>query len=222
MKMERITADPALSVSRAVYVIDDEIGIRLSVTDVLEDMGYDVWSFAGGADLLEALPGMEAGCLMLDIQMPGLNGMDVMEELARQACHWPVIVMTAHGDVPKAVRAMKLGAVEFIEKPFTAAGLQPALERAFAQWDERSLRCEARRHARNQLQVLSAREHDVLIALSRGKQNKVAAHDLGLSVRTVEMHRANLLGKLGVRTPQEAVALLICARDDFAVHPADA
>ncbi len=100
MKMELITAAPDVTVRRSVYVIDDEIGVRLSVTDVLEDMGYDVWSFASGVDLLEALPDMNAGCLMLDIHMPGLSGMEVMEKLGREGCQWPVIVMTAHGDVP--------------------------------------------------------------------------------------------------------------------------
>ncbi len=115
---------------------------------------------------------------------------------------------------------MKLGAVEFIQKPFSPATLQPALERAFAQWDERRLRCEARQNAVNQLKVLSPREQGVLREISQGKQNKVVAYDLGLSVRTVEMHRANLLGKLGVKTPQEAVALLFRAQDEFDRYPA--
>ncbi len=212
MLMDNITVDTEVSAARNVYITDDEIGIRLAVTDVLEDMGYRIWSFASGVDLLAALAGIDPGCLLLDLQMPGMSGIEVMEELERRGCHWPVIVMTGHGDVPKAVQAMKLGAVEFIEKPFAPATLRPALDRGFVKWDERCRRHEARDSALNQLNVLTPREQSVLQELMRGKQNKIVAHELGLSVRTVEMHRANLLGKLGVRTLQEAVALLMRAR----------
>lgn len=197
---------------RAVYITDDEIGVRLSVTNALEDMGYAAWSFASGADLLGALDGIEPGCLLLDVQMPGMAGIEVLERLNARQCHWPVIVMTAHGDVPMAVQAMKLGALEFIEKPFSTDILRPALKRCFTTWDGYRRQYEAREAALAQLKALTPREHSVLHELLAGKQNKIVAHDLGLSVRTVEMHRANLLGKLGLRTPQEAVALLMRAQ----------
>lgn len=219
MLMQNITADTTASALRAVYVIDDEVGVRLSVTQVLEQLGYAAWSFAGGTDLLVALDAIEPGCLLLDIQMPGMAGIDVMEELGRRACRWPVIVMTGHADVPIAVKAMKLGAVEFIEKPFAPDILEPALERGFAKWDEYQRQCEARDAAANQLKALTARERSVLQELLKGGQNKIVAYNLGLSVRTVEMHRANLLGKLGLRTPQEAVALLIRAQGGLDAYP---
>ncbi len=223
MLMENIASGKPASACRPVYVIDDDIAVRLSVTQVIEDMGYDVWSFPGGVDLLDALDALDAiapGCLLLDVQMPGMTGIDVMEDLNRRGCRWPVIVMTAHGDVPKAVKAMKLGALEFIEKPFSPDTLRPALERGFVKWDEQCAWHEARRAAVNQLNVLTPRERSVLHGLMQGKQNKIVAHEMGLSVRTVEMHRANMLGKLGLRTLPEAVALLMRAQGGLGMAPA--
>lgn len=193
---------------RLVYIVDDEAGVRLALTDMIEDMGYAPWPFASGLDLLAALGKIDPGCLLLDMRMPGMVGIEVMDHLRCRECDWPVVVMTAHGDVPSAVQAMKLGALEFIEKPFPAALLKPALARGFETWDRQAAKRAVRDAARDRLNALTPREQNVLNALVEGKQNKIVAFNLGLSVRTVEMHRANLLNKLGLRTPQEAVALL--------------
>lgn len=197
----------------AIYVVDDEPGVRMALVDALERRGHAVWPFSSGADLLAAVDGADPGCVLLDICMPGMDGLAVMTALAARDCDWPVIAMTAHGDVPTAVKAMKLGAMEFIEKPFAPDVLDQAVLRAFAQLALSASRRQEREALRAALARLTPKEEAVLRELTAGHPNKVVAHRLGLSVRTVEMHRANLLAKLDVRSVQQATALLARAGD---------
>jgi two-component system response regulator FixJ len=207
-----------LSGPHPIYVVDDEPGIRMSLVHALESDGHVVWSFSSGPDLLAVLDTVPPGCQLLDIAMPEMDGLAVMAELTARRCDWPVIVMTAHGDIPTAVAAMKLGAMEFIEKPFGRNVLPDAIARALAHLALSDIRRADRRAARALLARLTPKEMLVLRALMTGDPNKVIAHRLGLSVRTVEMHRANLLAKLEMRSVQQAAAQLSGMLDEMPLH----
>ena len=155
---------------------------------------------------------LDPGCILLDIRMPDMDGLEVQRELAARGIAMPVIVLTGHGDVATAVEAMKNGASDFIEKPFEKAVLLEAIERA----SERLARAEessaSEREAKVRIAALTARERDVLRELARGHPNKTIAYDLGISPRTVEVHRANVMTKLGVRSLSEALRIAFAAR----------
>ena len=167
--------------------------------------------FASGSDFLDSLAELAPGCVVLDIRMPGIDGFEVMAELARRGIEWPVIVMTGHGEVAIAVRAMKLGAIDFIEKPFEEEVLLASLERAFALLGERGEKAERRRAAQSRVAMLTSREHEVLKGLMAGLPNKMLARQLGISLRTVEMHRANMMERLQVASLAEALTLAVQA-----------
>ncbi len=167
--------------------------------------------FAGGADFVAALPDLNPGCIILDLRMPQVDGFEVMAELQRQGIDWPIIVVTGHGEVTVAVRAMKLGALEFLEKPFTEDALLTCLKRAFPLLQERELLSERRRAATKRIASLTNREAEVLECLLAGHSNKTMAEVLGISLRTVEMHRGNMMERLQANSLAEAVTLAIDA-----------
>lgn len=192
-----------------VHVIDDEAGFRIAAADLIYDIGYCANPYGNGDDFLDAIGDCAPGLILLDMKMPDRSGFDVMTELSRRACDWPVIAMTAYGDIPMAVQAMRLGAYDFVRKPFTRHRLEKLLARALQDWADRETIRSTEDMARQKIRALTPREHDVLIGISEGKQNKAVAFDLDLSIRTVEMHRANMLARLNVKTVQEATALLM-------------
>lgn len=167
--------------------------------------------FGSGEDFLDALPALQPGCVLLDIRMPQMDGFQVMGELAQRGVDWPVIVMTGHGEIPIAVRAMKLGAVDFIEKPFSEDSLLACFGQAFVLLDERESAGTRRRVALERVEELTARESEVLEGLLAGESNKQLAARLGISLRTVEMHRANMMGRLEVSSLAEALTLALDA-----------
>jgi len=200
-----------MTTKRLVYLVDDDDAVRRSAGFMLKTSGYEVEAFASGVDFLKHIRQAPAGCILLDVRMPGMDGLEVQRELRSQGINMPVIVLTGHGDVNVAVAAMKAGAVDFIEKPFEKAVLQSALDEAFAQI-ERSGRDQARStEATVRLKALTAREHDVLLGLVRGHPNKTIAYDLGISPRTVEIYRANLMTKLGVQSLSEVLRIAFAA-----------
>ena len=212
-----------MSAERQVYLVDDEAAIRRSIGFMLKTAGYRVDSFADGEEFLKAASGLDEGCVLLDVRMPGMDGLQVQAALRERGIALPVIILTGHGDITTAVQAMKAGAVDFIEKPFEKAVLLAAIEQACA----RSARSDALHShaeaARVLLNVLTARERDVLAGLVDGHSNKVIAYDLGISPRTVEIHRANLMAKLKVKSLSEALRLAFLSRidrDDGASPPA--
>ncbi|MBS0328685.1 MAG: response regulator transcription factor [Proteobacteria bacterium] len=154
------------------------------------------------------------GCLVLDIRMPGMSGIELQEKLSREQAHLPVIIVTGHGDVPVTVRAMKTGAFEFLQKPFNDQvlidAIQAALGKYGAVWDQEDKRSQANRS----LATLTRREREVLELLRRGKPNKVIAAELDLSVRTVEGHRANITEKMGVKSLGQLIELLLKSDPD--------
>lgn len=196
---------------RQIYLVDDDDAVRRSAGFMLKTSGFAVESFASGVEFLKDVATLEPGCILLDVRMPGMDGLEVQRALGERGITFPVIVLTGHGDVNVAVSAMKAGAIDFIEKPFEKAVLLAALEEGFAQI-ERSDRGKARAaEAALRLNVLTSREHDVLEGLVRGFPNKTIAYDLGISARTVEIHRANLMTKLNVRSLSEALRIAFAA-----------
>jgi two-component system response regulator FixJ len=176
--------------------------------------------FGSGLDFLEALPDLEPGCVLLDLRMPQIDGFQVMEALSERKVDWPVIVMTGHGEVPVAVRAMKMGAVDFIEKPFSEQALLGCFAHAFALLKDREAATRRRRDAHERAASLTAREREVLQSLLAGQSNKEIASSLGISLRTVEMHRGNMMERLQASSLAEALTLALEAGIAPAAAPA--
>lgn len=198
---------------KVVHVVDDDDSVRRSVGFMLKTSGYRVRSFASGAEILKESKWLEPGCVLLDIRMPGMDGLEVQEALQSHGVSLPVIIMTGHGDVPLSVRAMKAGAIDFIEKPFEKDVLITAIESGFAVLKRADSGREKAKDAAVRLQVLTPREREVLDGLAQGLPNKTIAYDLGISPRTVEIHRANLMTKLEVRSLSEALRLAFAAQE---------
>ena len=196
---------------RIIHLVDDDEAVRRSAGFMLKTSGYKVITYVSGVDLLANVKDMAPGCVLLDVRMPEMDGLQVQKALQEHGIGFPVIVMTGHGDVGVAVEAMKTGAVDFIEKPFEKAVLLSAIEEGFSRL-EHSGRSRARaEEAKVRLQALTRREHDVLEGLVRGHPNKTIAYDLEISPRTVEIHRANLMNKLGVASLSEALRIAFAA-----------
>lgn len=196
---------------RLVHVVDDEESIRRSAKFMLSTSGFAVETWESGVAFLKEVKHAETGCILLDVRMPEIDGLQVQEELHRRGVTMPVVVLTGHGDVSTAVRAMKAGAVEFIEKPFEKAMLLAAIDAAY-EWLEKSADTETRAaEAEVLLSKLTQREREVLDGLAKGFPNKTIAYDLNISSRTVEVHRANLMSKLEVRSLSDALRIAFAA-----------
>ncbi len=181
-----------------VYLIDDDDAVRRSVGFMLKTSGHKVESYADGVGFLKDSRSLEPGCVLLDIQMPQMTGLEVQEELRQRGVPFPVIVMTGHGDVDVAIKAMKAGAIDFIEKPFEKEEMISAIGEAFNKLNDNDVKSKRREEAQVLINGLTDRERDVLEGLAMGHPNKTIGYDLGISSRTVEIHRSNLMKKLGV------------------------
>nr|WP_314442452.1 response regulator FixJ [uncultured Sphingomonas sp.] len=200
-----------MSEQNLVHLVDDDDAVRRSAAFMLKTSGYRVQSYESGVALLKDARALESGCILLDIRMPDMDGLEVQRALREAGCMLPVIIMTGHGDVPIAVQAMKAGAIEFLEKPFEKASLVSALQAGFERLQHSKLASTHAEEARARLNILTGRERDVLAGLVRGLPNKTIAYDLGISPRTVEIHRANLMTKLEVRSLSEALRIAFTA-----------
>jgi two-component system, LuxR family, response regulator FixJ len=195
---------------RTIHVVDDDPAVRRSLEQLLDAAGFKVISYDTPFAFLDAAFDLTPGCVLLDIKMPGMDGLEVQALLQNANVVVPVLVMTAQGDVQSAVRAMKAGAVDFLEKPYSDELLIDAIESALA-----GVGCANVHHdddAVARIAQLSPRERGVLDALVAGRPNKLIAFDLGISVRTVEVHRARMMKRLGVRQLAEAVRLAVLAQ----------
>lgn len=197
-----------------VYIIDDESDVRRSLHFLLSTIGLVSWPFASAQDFLDSFAALEPAPILLDIRMPAVDGLQLMGLLRQQGVNWPIIIISAHGDIQVAVKAIKLGAIEFLEKPFEFEALDNCLQAAFAQLAQLNDSFTARNAARAAFALLSPRENEVINVLMRGIPNKTAAHMLDLSVRTVEMHRANALAKLQIKSIAEVIKLARAAELD--------
>ena len=196
-----------MSARRMIHIVDDEEAIRRSAGFMLKTSGYAVSTYASGDAFLQAAKEAEPGCVLLDVRMPGMDGLEVQKVMAERGIAMPVVVLTGHGDITVAVRAMKGGAVDFIEKPFEKAVLLTAITAAFERLDDVEARAARASDAAIAIAALTNREQDVLKGMAQGLPNKTIAFDLGISPRTVEVHRANLMAKLQVKSLSEALRL---------------
>ena len=198
---------------RLVHLVDDDEAIRRSVGFMLKTSGFHVRAYESGVELLKSTSNLEPGCILLDIRMPGMDGLEVQKALRDEGVGLPVIIMTGHGDVTLAVQAMKAGAVDFIEKPFEKAVLLSAIEHGIERLKRSAAEVERADEAVVRLQALTPREREVLDGLAKGLPNKTIAYDLGISPRTVEIHRANVMSKLEVKSLSEALRIAFAAQD---------
>lgn len=190
-----------------IYIVDDDEAVRRSLSFMLKTSGYRVQLFEGGTSFLKVAADLEPGCVLLDVRMPDIDGLEVQRELRARGVMLPVIIMTGHGDIDMAVSAMKSGASDFIEKPFEKAALIACVDAArLLSVAERGMNARAE-DARARLNVLTDREREVLQGLAEGSPNKTIAYDLGISPRTVEIHRANLMQKLEAKSLAETLRI---------------
>jgi two-component system response regulator FixJ len=195
---------------RTVHILDDDATICRALERLLHSAGFVPVTYDTPRALLEAASRHLTGCILLDVWLPGMDGLELKARLNDLGVRLPVIVMTGRGDIQTAVRAMKAGAVDFIEKPFREASLLAAIEVALAGAGP-APRDTASSVAVQRIAVLSRREREVLDGLAAGRPNKVIAYNLGISVRTVEVHRARMLGRLGTSRLAEAIGLAVMA-----------
>ena len=194
-----------------VYIVDDDDAVRDSLSFQLETAGYQVTGFASGTDFLRVAPTLDMGCLILDVRMPEVDGMDLQSRLNDMKLGFPVIMMTGHGDVALAVRAMKAGAIDFVEKPFSEEAILESIGLASSRSRSAGLESRETNVAMARLAPLSSREREVMEGLIAGQPNKMIAFELGLSPRTVEVHRSRIMDKTQARSVPELVRLALAA-----------
>lgn len=194
-----------------ILIVDDDADVRDSLRALLESSDYLVNEHDSAAGVLVDPQLRQALCLIADIRMPGMDGLQLQEELTARKIGVPVVVVTGHGDVPLAVRAMKAGAVDFLEKPFDEELLLAAVRRAVAAGEQSRTSSEAAGHAAQLIAQLTPREQDVLKHLVEGRPNKVIAYELSISPRTVEIHRAHVMDKMQARSLPELVRMALAA-----------
>jgi two-component system, LuxR family, response regulator FixJ len=192
-----------------VHIIDDDDGLRESLAFLLRAAQLEVQSFASAMAFLDALPDAGLRCIITDVRMPGLSGIDLLKRLKELKITVPVIVITGHGDVALAVEAMKIGAADFLEKPFDDEVLLASVESALKQQEGEIKRSGERSDIEGRLAGLSNRERDVLGGLVAGRANKQIAFDLGISPRTVEIYRANLMNKMQAGSLSDLVRMAL-------------
>jgi two-component system response regulator FixJ len=194
-----------------VHIIDDDDALRESLSFLLSTAQIAVRSHASAAAFLELLPDADLGCVITDVRMPGLSGIDLLKRLKERKISVPVIVITGHGDVPLAVEAMKFGAADFLEKPFDDEVLLASVQSALREREGQSKRLTERAVIEDRLAALSKRERDVLGGLVAGRANKQIAFDLAISPRTVEIYRANLMEKMRAASLSDLVRMALTA-----------
>ena len=192
-----------------VFVVDDDRAVRESLALLVQSVGLEVETFAGAGEFLDAYRPDRRGCLITDIRMPGMSGLELQERLTEDGYHIPVIVLTGFGDVPAAVRALKGGAVDFVEKPFNPQALLDLVQQALVRDTE--LREQAAREAdlAERMALLTPREGEIMALVVAGKANKVIAIDLSISERTVELHRGRIMKKMQARSVAELMRIVL-------------
>ena len=202
-----------MSAPHRVYVVDDNAEMRKSLRWLIESVDLEVVTCASAAEFLETYREGPPACLVLDVRLRGMSGVELQEELQRRGLAIPVIVITGHADVPMAVRAMKLGAIDFIEKPFSDQVLIDRIQQAIETHARIRTAESEREELRARVEILSPREREVMALLAEGKANKEVASVLGLSTRTVEGHRARLMEKLGIDSLAQLVRIHVEVRE---------
>jgi two-component system response regulator FixJ len=192
-----------------VFIVDDDEAVRASLRLLLKSVGIAAQAFGSAQEFLAGYDPARPGCLVLDIRMPGMSGMELQQHLNMRGAVIPVLFISGHGDVPMAVEAMKNGAFDFLQKPFRDQELIDRVQRALARDGESRVSLSQHSKLRNRLDSLTSREREVLDLMVQGKPNKIMAADLGISQRTVEIHRARVMEKLGVSSLAQAVRMMM-------------
>lgn len=194
-----------------IHVVDDDEAIRQSIGFLLRKAGFLVKTYDSGLAFLKVVTRETSGCVLLDVRMPDIDGLEVQETLSRSGMALPVIILTGHGEVQLAVRAVKAGAIDFLEKPFERTALLSAIDAALAHGAHNLHGRLAAADAKVRIAGLTSRERDVLAGLALGRPNKLIAYDLGIATRTVEVHRANLMIKLSARSLSDVLRIAFAA-----------
>jgi RNA polymerase sigma factor (sigma-70 family) len=202
-----------------VHIVDDDAAFRTAIARLLQACGYQVALYESGDRLLESAPGPEPGCILLDIRMTGLGGLELQDRLHERGIILPIVFLTGYGDIPSSVRAIKAGAEDFLSKPVSKETLLAAVERALARYQEAHERHARLAALRALVDTLTPRESEVFALVVRGKLNKQIAHELGTSERTIKAHRHSIMEKLQVQSVAEAVS--IAARLGMLATPGD-
>ncbi|WP_321449370.1 response regulator [uncultured Cohaesibacter sp.] len=204
----------AINEDGIIHIVDDDRAVRDGLGFMLSSLGLTIETHSSALDLLDRLDGALIGCILADVRMPGMSGLELLDELKRRACALPVIIITAHADVPMAVRAIQSGALDFFEKPVNGMALveriNDALKEARARAEDEALKAAIA----GRIESLTGREVDVARAIMDGKQNKQIAADFGISLKTVEIHRHNLMTKMEATTPADLVRQLVTVNWD--------
>jgi two-component system, LuxR family, response regulator FixJ len=200
-----------MPVERTVYVLDDDEAVLRSLERLLSSANFKAVMFERPEQFLTAATTFKTGCVLLDVRLPGMSGLEVQAQLNRMRSDLSVIIVTAQGDIQTAVRAMKAGASDFLEKPYSDSALLASIEAALGK-DQRPARDRDLADAVRRIGTLSPREREVLDGLMAGRPNKLIAYQLGISVRTVEVHRARMMERLGTHQLAEAIRLGVMAR----------
>lgn len=212
----RPTAPPPAEAPPVVFVVDDDEELRLALDNLFRSVGLQAQLFGSAAEFLNAGPGAAPGCLVLDIRLPGVSGLEFQGQLARMGVELPIVFMTGHGDVPMSVRAMKAGAVDFLTKPFRDQDMLDAVAAAIDTDRRRRATAAAGRDVRSRFESLSPREREVMTLVTRGLMNKQVAGELGLSEITVKLYRAQAMRKMDAGT----LADLVRMAEQLALHGA--
>jgi two-component system response regulator FixJ len=194
-----------------VYVIDDDEAMRDSLQFLLESSGFDVTLFETAQAFLDALPGLAFGCVVSDVRMPGIDGIELLKRMKAARSSYPIVIMTGHGDVPMAVETMKLGAIDFLEKPFEDERLTTMIESAIRQAAPAAKDEAVTQDIAARIATLSPRERQVMDGLMAGLSNKLIAREYDISPRTIEVYRANVMTKMGANSLSELVRLAMRA-----------
>ncbi len=199
-----------------VFVVDDDESVRGSLRFLLRSAGLESRAFGSAPEFLAAYDPAQPGCLVLDVRMPGMSGLELQQELILRGAVIPVIFITGHGDIPMAVEAMQHGAHDFLQKPFRDEDLIERVRRALAKDAKARASLEEHNAIRARLDSLTPREREVLALMARGKPNKIMAHELGVSQRTVEIHRARVMEKSGASSLAELVRMVMDVEPELA------
>lgn len=197
-----------------VYLVDDDEAVLDAIRMLLTSVDYEVEIFSNPQSFLEVASGISAGCLLLDVRMPGMSGLELQQQLRQRGIPVPIIFITGHGDVPMAVQAMQAGAFDFLQKPFRDQDLLDRIGEALALDQSRRANQGHQNEVRDRLELLSPREREVLDWVAQGQANKVIAAELNLSQRTVEIHRARVMEKMQARSLADLVRMMLMVESE--------